>query len=117
MGKVFKGLCLVVCALAVQVGRPADQPPGGVNAPPFVPMAPPPPACAPAVYTKPGAKAPPDLSGRLPAADYLDSLFACADLWFFENEGLYKPPNDWLEADTKQYTELLKRGKFSWLVV
>ncbi|HTU65024.1 MAG TPA: hypothetical protein VMF52_03650 [Steroidobacteraceae bacterium] len=112
MRTIRMGLCLALWALAVQVGRAADAPP-----PPMAMGGPPvPPGCQFTGFPKAGAKSPADLSGPLPVADYLDALFDCTDLRFNGAE-LYKPANAWLENDTKQYSALLARGKFSWLIV
>lgn len=68
-------------------------------------------------FPRAGAKAPADLSGTLPVADYLDALFDCMDVRSGNGPRLYKPRSEWLENDTKAYSEILARGKFSWLVV
>jgi tetratricopeptide (TPR) repeat protein len=66
-------------------------------------------------FPRAGAKAPANLLGTLPVADYLDAKFDCMDLRYLPR--LYKPRSEWLENETKAYAEILARGKFSWLVV
>lgn len=73
--------------------------------------------CLPGIPVKPGSKLPSDLSGSLPVADYLDGLFDCANLLSPEAERVRKSRSEWLEADARQYGEILARGKFSWLVI
>ena len=59
-----------------------------------------------------------DLSGKLPAADYLDTTTECRRA--FASGQPFPPPlpaSPWLKADAKAYSELLARAKYEWLVV
>src|SRR5438128_2559171 len=117
--------CLVVCALTGQAVRAAGDParPAVTYEPAimedgFPVVVPTPPGCEPAKrVSRRGATSPVDLTGKLPVPDYLDALYDCADPRGVGLRDLYKPRNDWLERDANRYSEVLARGKFSWLVV
>jgi hypothetical protein len=123
MRKFMTALWWVGCTVVAQAAMAGEapvapaSPPAPMDMQPFGPVRVPP-GCEPAMrVARAGAKSPADLSGALPVADYLDALYDCIDPRGVGLADLYKPRNDWLEKDAKRYTEVLARGKFSWLVV
>lgn len=77
-----------------------------------------PPSCRFKQPNSPTIGVPVDLSGKLPAADYLDTTTECRRAFV---SGQPSPPplpaSPWLKADAKAYSELLARAKYEWLVV
>jgi hypothetical protein len=77
-----------------------------------------PPSCR---FKSPGSPTygePVDLSGKLPAADYLDTTTECRRPYAPGQPS--RPPlprSPWLEADAKAYSQLLARAKYDWLVI
>ncbi len=77
-----------------------------------------PPSCRFKSPTSPTFGEPVDLTGKLPAADYLDTTTECRRAFI---SGQPSPPplpkSPWLVADAKAYSQLLARAKYDWLVV
>jgi hypothetical protein len=95
MKKVLGMAAIAVCGVLAHAGEPPSICPGD--------------ASLPLKSQRPLE----DLSGRLPAPDYLDSMLACT-------HGMVRPEaprSEWIAADAKRYSALLAKGEYRWMVL